>query len=108
MNEYKVVVSKQVEEFLLEIEESARTKFIKAVSKVELGLRGVHFLKLSGTNNIFKFRVQDSGKWYRILAYSIRLETGFAFQTTHGFQKKANKTPKKEIDKAERIKKEEQ
>jgi hypothetical protein len=70
MNEYKVVVSKQVEEFLLEIEESARTKFIKAFSKVELGLRGVHFLKLSGTNNIFEFRVQDSGKWYRILAYS--------------------------------------
>jgi phage-related protein len=103
MNEYEVVISKRVEEFLGEIEESARKKFIKAFSKVELGIKGDHFLKLSGTDNIFEFRIQDSGKWYRILAYPMRSETGFVFSTTHGFQKKGNKTPKKEIDIAERI-----
>lgn len=109
MKKYEVDLSERVESFLSELEESARKKFIKAFSRVELGQSTEdHFCKLPGTDNIYEFRVQDSGKWYRVLAYPMKLKNGFAFITTHGFQKKGNKTPKKEIEIAERIRREAQ
>jgi len=108
MNKYEVELSERVESFLSGLEESARKKFTKAFSKLEEGHHtGDHFCKLPGTDNIYEFRVQDSGKWYRVLSYPKKSKTGFAFVTTHGFQKKGNKTPKKEIQIAERIRREE-
>lgn len=109
MNKYEVVLSERVESFLSGLEESARKKFTKAFSKLEEGHHtGDHFCKLPGTDNIYEFKVQDSGKWYRVLSYPKKSKTGFAFVTTHGFQKQGNKTPKKEIQIAERIRREEQ
>ncbi|EOR95615.1 hypothetical protein ADIARSV_1221 [Arcticibacter svalbardensis MN12-7] len=102
-NQYEVILPKDVTDFLSELEESAENKFMKAFDKVEKGvIREEYFKKLSNTDGIWEFRIQDKGKWYRILAF---FAGGKIILTTHGFQKKGNKTPKKEIDIAERIKK---
>ena len=62
------------------------------------------FTKL-GNTDIWEFRTFYSGIWYRILAF---WDTGSDARilTTHGFYKKTNKTPKKEIEKASKIRKE--
>ena len=97
----------EAEEFLIELELSTKLKFIKVFRKVQDGNNtGEDFKKLSGTKNIFEFRVKDKGSWFRILAFVTHYE-GDALATivaTHGFKKKTNKTPQSEIDKAEKIK----
>ncbi len=97
----------EAEEFLNELELSTKLKFVKVFRKVQDGHNtGEDFKKLSGTKNIFEFRVQDKGAWFRILAFITHYD-GDALATiiaTHGFKKKTNKTPQSEIDKAEKIK----
>jgi phage-related protein len=68
---------------------------------------GQWFTKLTGSEGIYEFRVDESGKFYRIFAF---WDNDYPRETlivgTHGFVKKSNKTPDKEIRKAERIKRE--
>jgi phage-related protein len=55
------------------------------------------FKHLSGTSQIFEFKVDDG----RILCFFF---FGKRVILTHGFSKKANKTPKREIERAEAYK----
>jgi len=66
-----------------------------------------YFKKLTGTDDIWEFRVADSDKWYRILAFFTRSKDGkiTVVIATHGFEKEGAKTPQQQIDRAERIKK---
>ena len=66
-----------------------------------------YFKKLTGTDDIWEFRVADSDKWYRILAFFMRSRDGkiTVVIATHGFEKEGAKTPQQQIDRAERIKK---
>ena len=96
----------EAEEFLNELETSTKLKFAKAFRKVQEGHNtGEDFKKLSGTKNIFEFRVTDKGAWFRIMAFMTHYEgdTIATIVATHGFKKKTNKTPQSEIDKAEQI-----
>ena len=61
------------------------------------------FKKLVNSDNIYECRIIVGNNTYRILAF---LDVGNKIILTHGFQKKSQKTPKNEIVKAEKYKKE--
>ncbi len=53
---------------------------------------------------IWEFRERDTSKFYRIFAFwDSTLENETLIVGTHGLDKKTNKTPKQEIEKAKRI-----
>ena len=55
-------------------------------------------------NDIWEIRARVSNNSYRLLAFWDKRQEAIVI-CTHGFIKKTNKTPKKEIDKAEKRKK---
>jgi len=72
--------------------------------KTKFGLKG-HWFKSIG-NGIWEFRCRDHQKFYRILAFwdnTDKIET--LILATHGFDKKSNKTPINQIERAKRIRK---
>jgi phage-related protein len=70
----------------------------------ELEIVPTKFLKhLEGTNGLYEIRVQVRRNIYRIFCF---FDEGKLIVVLHGFQKKIQKTPKNEITKAEKLKKE--
>jgi len=70
------------------------------------GLRVVpkkYFDHMTGTDELFEIRVQVGGNIYRVFCF---FDEGNLVILLSGFQKKTQKTPKKEIKKAERLKQE--
>ena len=57
-----------------------------------------YFKKLAGTDGIWEIRVQYGNNIFRILGF---LQGGQIIVLNHAFQKKTQKTPKKEIEVAE-------
>jgi phage-related protein len=103
----EVIFLKQAEEFVNELDEKARKKLFYAIRKIKERLIGPWFKKLVGSDGIFEFRIDESGRYYRVFAF---WDTDFKDETlvvgTHGLIKKTNKTPPAEIKKAELIKRE--
>lgn len=56
-----------------------------------------HIKKLKGYNDLWELRIKHSTNIFRILFFNYK-EGTFVF--LHGFKKKSNKTPKREINKA--------
>ena len=81
-----------------------RKKIFQNIRRAEQQSDPKFFKKL--TNEIWEFRTLYSGKQYRLFAFwdkDDKTET-FVF-ATHGIVKKTNKVNKKDIDRAERIRK---
>ena len=90
---------KPVEEFFDSLETKARLKIVHAIKLLEtFGIEGgyPHVKKLTG-HNLWEYRILGSDN-IRILYVSI---TGKTFLILHGFKKKKQKTPNKEIRIAE-------
>ena len=64
---------------------------------------GKFFQYMDGTDGIFEIRVEFESNIYRIFCC---FDEGNLIVLFHGFQKKSQKTPKKEIEKAVKIKEE--
>jgi len=93
-----LVIFPKVEKFLKDLENEARSKVSVAIDLLEqfgYELREPHTKKL--TKNIFELRVR--GKQEIRLLYGYKRGKTFVFT---GFVKKTEKTPKSEIEKAER------
>lgn len=79
-----------------------RQKIDANIRRVENGIISASlFKKLKGTD-IWELRTQHEGMAYRILAFWDKTQRSLVI-ATHGFFKKTQKTPPKEIAKAERI-----
>lgn len=98
---FKVLYSAEVIEFLRSIGKKASAKIEYNINKSTFTQDKDLFKKLVGTN-IWEFRTLYNGMQYRILAFW-DTENETLVLTTHGFVKKEQKTPQKEIDKAEAI-----
>jgi len=61
-----------------------------------------YFNHMAGTNGIFEIRVEYAGNIYRVFSF---FDEGKLVILINGFQKKSQKTPVKEIEKAEKLKK---
>ena len=92
-----------VEEFLDSLESKQAQKVVWVLQLVEeLDLVPVqYFKKLVGSDEIWEVRVQVGGNIFRILGF---LDGAELVVLNHAFQKKTQKTPRKEIQTAERRK----
>lgn len=83
----------------------AQKKIYYNIFKVEEGVMEAELFKKLDGSNIWEFRTLYDGMCYRLFAF---WDTGRNAMViaTHGIVKKAQKTPKKEIEKAEEIRNE--
>ena len=101
----KVAYLEEALSFIESIPKSAGDKLLEIVHRVECGERNhVIFSKLEGTE-IWEFRTLYNKVKYRLFAFW-DTQTDTLVIATHGIIKKTQKTPKKEISKAERIRQE--
>ncbi|MEG1563923.1 MAG: type II toxin-antitoxin system RelE/ParE family toxin [Bacteroides sp.] len=99
---FKVVYSPDAIEFLQRTESKTRDKIAYNIDKAIYTLDPELFKKLTG--DIWEFRTLYNGKQYRLLAFWDKtkgIET--LVIATHGFIKKTQKTPSKEITRANEI-----
>ena len=102
MKKFEVIFLTEGREFLLDLDEKSRDKIIFNIDKAKIKTNNELFKKLKG--EIWEFRTLFNKTHYRIFAFwdkEDKQET--LVLTTHGIIKKTDKTPEKEIDKAEQI-----
>ncbi|MBQ9473286.1 MAG: type II toxin-antitoxin system RelE/ParE family toxin [Bacteroidales bacterium] len=105
MNKIKILLLDEAKQFMMQCPKSAGIKILRVFDRVEAGLIDASlFKKIKGTD-IWEFRVEYESNAYRLLAFYDK-KTKSLIVATHGFVKKSQKTPQKEIEKAERIMKE--
>ncbi len=100
---FEVTYMEQAIEFLESLPEKVQDKIAYNISKSRYFMDNELFKKLN--DEIWEFRTRYQGTTYRLLAFWDN-ETGNLVIATHGFIKKTQKTPEKEIDRAEYLRKE--
>jgi len=104
-NNPKVMYLEEALTFIESLPQSAGDKLLEIVHRIECGERNaVLFSKLEGTE-IWEFRALYNKVKYRLFAFW-DTQTDTLIIAAHGIIKKTQKTPKKEIAKAERIRQE--
>ncbi|TGE11800.1 type II toxin-antitoxin system RelE/ParE family toxin [Hymenobacter elongatus] len=98
-----VALTDEADAFVRALTPEVRKRFAKAFEKTELGFKGDWFQKMTGTADIWEFRVDGPNHTYRLFAF---WDTTGAADTliicTHGLDKKTQKTPAADIARAER------
>ena len=102
---YKVILSEEVDKFLDDLPLKAKAKILYNIRLVENGLQDIEIFKKLDGSNIWEFRTIYAGMKYRLLSFFDK-EARALIVTTHGFLKKTQKTPAKEIERAEVIRNE--
>ncbi len=98
---FKVIYSKEAIAFLSTLPEKAREKIVYNIDKVAYGEIDKELFKKLNTD-VWEFRTHYNGIAYRLLAFwDTEAET--LVIAANGFIKKTQKTPQKEISKAEEI-----
>ncbi len=98
----KLVLLDDALSFIGSLPLSTRKKIYYNIDKVLFGERDAEiFKKLEGTN-LWEFRTLYDKKAYRLFAFWDNDEETFIV-ATHGMVKKSQKTPRKELEKAERL-----
>lgn len=99
---FKVRFLEEAFEFLENLDEKAREKVYYNIRKAQVSNDKELFKKL--TNEIWEFRTLFNKTHYRLFAFWDRTDTvDTVVISTHGLIKKTDKTPKGEIEKAERL-----
>ena len=99
---FEVLFLTEARAFLLNLDQKSRDKIIFNIDKAKVKTDNELFKKLKG--EIWEFRTLFNKTHYRIFAFwdkENKQET--LVLTTHGIIKKTDKTPEKEIEKAEQI-----
>jgi len=107
MNKIREIIAYKYyfEEFLSEQPQKVQDKIFKIIDAIETLERiPQNYLKhLEGTDGLFEARVQLGSNIWRVFCF---FDKGRLVILLNGFQKKTQKTPKKEIEKAIQLKKE--
>ena len=102
MLRFDVIFLEEARDFLLNLDEKSRDKIIFNIDKAKIKTDKELFKKLR--NEIWEFRTLFNKTHFRIFAFWDRDEEQETLVlATHGIIKKTDKTPKREIDKAEQI-----
>ena len=102
MNKFDVIFLTEARKFLLLLDEKSRDKIILNIDKAKIKTDSELFKKLKG--EIWEFRTLFNKTHFRIFAFwdkEVNQQT--LVLATHGIIKKTEKTPEKEIKKAEQI-----
>lgn len=99
---FKVIMSSEADAFLDTLRQDVKDKIIYNVDKVANGYMDKDLFKKLDDTDIWEFRTLYKGIQYRLLAFwDTDAET--LVIATHGFVKKTQKNPRKEINKAEAV-----
>lgn len=92
-------------EFLYKQRQKVKDKILWTIKLIETidQIPADYFKHLEGTNGLYEIRVQNGSDIFRIFCF---FDEGKLVILMNGFQKKTQKTPKKEIEKALKIKEE--
>ncbi len=101
----RVIFSEEARTFIMQQPQKAREKIDYNIRKVEGGIMDKDLFKKLENSEIWEFRTLFNGSCYRLFAFWDNQKGTFVF-VTHGIVKKTQKTPKKEIEKAEAIRQE--
>ncbi len=98
---FKIIYSEETIKFLNSLDEKAKAKIMYNINKSKYVIDKELFKKLE-TTDIWEFRTLYNGIAYRLFTFWDTDKEALVL-TTHGFIKKTQKTPNKEIAKAEEI-----
>ena len=104
-NKLKVMLTEEAQTFLDAQSFKARQKIYYNIFLVEKGMMKVDIFKKLENTEIWEFRTLYNGICYRLFSFWDTEEDTLVI-ATHGIIKKTQKTPLKEIAKAEEIRKE--
>lgn len=102
----KVILSEEAESFVRLQPVKAQQKITYNIRKLESGVMDNNLFKKLGNSEIWELRTLFSGVCYRLFAFWDTETETLVVATTHGIIKKTQKTPQKEIQRAEEIRKE--
>ena len=103
-HQIKIVLMDEALAFIRSLSQKVQEKITYNYLKIEQGIMNSElFKKLEGTD-IWEFRTLFNGNCYRLFSFW-DTETETLIIATHGIVKKTQKTPSKEITKAEEIRK---
>lgn len=107
MNKYriKVVLLDEALAFIRSLPIKVQEKIIYNYKRIENGLISKEVFKKLENSEIWEFRTQYNGNCYRLFSFW-DTDTETFIIATHGILKKSQKTPSKEITKAEKIREE--
>jgi phage-related protein len=101
---FNVEFLEEAKEFLDGLEEKARIKIIYNITKARFSTDKELFKKLTG--DIWEFRTLYNKTYFRLFAFWDKSENSKTVViSTHGIIKKSDKTPKSDLEKAERLRK---
>ncbi len=99
---FKLLVLGDAKKFLDNLPEKARKKVEYNIRKIQMGEKDYELFKKLENSPIWEFRTTYDKKTYRLFAFWDTKEEAFVI-VTHGIIKKTQKTPQKEIIKAQEI-----
>mgnify|MGYP000355488439 FL=1 len=99
---FDIIYTDEAIDFLNSLDPKVKDKVIYNIDKSRYVLDKDLFKKL-GDSDIWEFRTKYQNISYRLLAFWDNRNSSIVI-ATHGFVKKTQKTPKREIERAERIK----
>ena len=99
---FKVLYSEETIEFLKALPIKAKQKVLYNIEKCMNGYVDDELFKKLENSNIWEFRTLYNGIAYRLFSFWDTYTNSLVI-VTHGIIKKSQKTPKKEIEKAERL-----
>ncbi len=101
---FRIELLDEAVEFINNVNEKAREKILYNLKKAQYVNDSLLFKKLN--DNIWEFRTLYKRTHYRLFAFWDKTKKTDTFViSTHGIEKKTQKTPKKEIEKAEKLRK---
>ena len=101
----KVVLLDEALAFVRSLPIKVQEKIVYNYNKIERGMMSKELFKKLGNSEIWEFRTLYEGNCYRLFSFW-DTDTETFIIATHGIMKKSQKTPTKEIEKAESIRKE--
>lgn len=104
IRKFKVKTTDEADAFLKSLSVQVQKKIAFNVMKIEMGILDKELFKKLENTDIWEIRTLFNGTKYRLFAFW-DTEADALIIATHGIIKKTQKTPKKEIAKAEAIRK---
>ncbi len=104
-NRFRLVLTEEADSFIKSLPPAASKKIDFIIKRVQLGERNAELFKKLDGSEIWEFRALFNRIKYRLFAFWDTEDETLVI-ATHGIIKKTQKTPAKEIAKAERIRQE--
>jgi phage-related protein len=99
---FEIAFLEEAREFIQEQDKKTRAKILQNIEKAKVLNDAKFFKKIQG--EIWEFRTAFKSKQYRLLAFWDKTDKKNTLViATHGFVKKQDAVPKKEIEKAETL-----